>query len=130
MQFHPVLGALDTDRDGEISDSEIAASSVSLRALDRNLDGSLEAAEILPDPVESKVAIYFSRVDVDADGIISGGEAANAPDDQTTELLAAADRNRDGAVTGAELLTEVRLRIERESQFRRALGGDLGDRKR
>lgn len=121
MQFHPVLAALDTDRDGGISDGEIEASAVSLRALDRNGDGGLEAAEILPDPVESKAAIFFSRVDIDADGIISAMEAANAPEEQTRRLLAAADRDRDGAVSGAELLTEVRLRIEREIQLREAI---------
>jgi Ca2+-binding EF-hand superfamily protein len=121
MQFHPVLAALDSDRDGEISYREIAASSLSLRGLDRNRDGSLEAAELLPDPVESQAAIYFSRVDVDADGVISATEASNAPDEQMKQMLAAADRNRDGAVTGAELLTEVRLRIERENQLRQAI---------
>lgn len=128
MQFHPVLAVLDSDGNGEISDSEIASSSRSLLDLDRNRDGSLDASEILPDPIESKAAIYLSRIDANADGIISAIEASNAPENQTKELLAAADRNRDGAVTGAELLTEVRLRIERERELREALSTTSGER--
>ena len=47
-----VLGALDTDRDGVISEAEIANASAALRTLDKNHDGKLTAEECglrLPD---------------------------------------------------------------------------------
>ena len=48
MSFHPVLAALDADRDGEISSSEIDRAVASLKNLDRNHDGYLTADELLP----------------------------------------------------------------------------------
>ncbi len=45
---NPVLAAIDTDRNGELSAKEIASSSVSLQALDRNGDGRLTPDEYLP----------------------------------------------------------------------------------
>jgi hypothetical protein len=45
---NPVLAAIDTDRNGELSAGEIANSSVSLQALDRNGDGRLTPDEYLP----------------------------------------------------------------------------------
>jgi hypothetical protein len=48
MRAHPVLVALDADHDGQISAHEITKSSVALRGLDKNGDGSLSPAEVLP----------------------------------------------------------------------------------
>jgi hypothetical protein len=48
MRENPVLAALDSNHDGEISASEIDHSAAALRTLDRNGDGSLEAFEVLP----------------------------------------------------------------------------------
>jgi hypothetical protein len=45
---NPVLAVIDTDRNGELSAEEIANSSVSLQALDRNGDGRLTPDEYLP----------------------------------------------------------------------------------
>jgi hypothetical protein len=47
---NPVLAVIDTDRNGELSAEEIANSSVSLQALDRNGDGRLTPDEYLPRP--------------------------------------------------------------------------------
>jgi hypothetical protein len=49
MRLNPVLAALDADHDGEISSDEIKNSSAALRTLDKNQDGSLTPAEVLPD---------------------------------------------------------------------------------
>lgn len=48
MSYHPVLAALDTDHDGEISDWEIDHASAALKTLDRNHDGYLTADELVP----------------------------------------------------------------------------------
>ena len=48
MSFHPVLAALDTDHDGEISAWEIEHAAAALKKLDRNHDGSLAADELIP----------------------------------------------------------------------------------
>jgi Ca2+-binding EF-hand superfamily protein len=44
----PLLTALDTDRDGTLSASEIAAAAKALLTLDRNADGQLTADEMQP----------------------------------------------------------------------------------
>jgi len=46
--YHPVLSALDADRDGEISAWEIGRAGAALQKLDRNHDGYLTAGELLP----------------------------------------------------------------------------------
>ena len=48
MRFHPVLAALDTDHDGEISAREIENAPKALRILDHNGDGSITEDEVLP----------------------------------------------------------------------------------
>ncbi len=48
MGYHPVLSALDADRDGEISASEMDHSRAALKKLDRNLDGYLTPDEVVP----------------------------------------------------------------------------------
>lgn len=51
MWLNPVLAALDSDHDGEISADEIENSSAALKTLDQNRDGSLTPDELLPDPL-------------------------------------------------------------------------------
>ena len=48
MQNLPVLAALDTDGNGEISAAEITAASAALKTLDKNKDGKLSADELRP----------------------------------------------------------------------------------
>lgn len=48
MSYHPVLAALDADRDGEISPWEIDHAAAALKKLDRNHDGYLTADELVP----------------------------------------------------------------------------------
>ncbi len=50
MRFHPVLAALDSNHDGEISSSEILNAPAALRTLDKNRDGRLTEDELIPDP--------------------------------------------------------------------------------
>jgi Ca2+-binding EF-hand superfamily protein len=46
MRIDPILAALDTDSDGEISAAEIAAAPEALKKLDKNGDGQLTADEV------------------------------------------------------------------------------------
>ena len=48
MRLDPILAALDTNGDGEISASEIAAAATSLKTLDKNGDGQLSDDEVRP----------------------------------------------------------------------------------
>lgn len=108
MRVHPVLAALDTDRNGEISGVEIATAAAALRAMDWNHDGVLTGEELLPDSVINTLAVYMVRWDQDADGRISKAEIAAAPK-LVREVLEAA-RNNEAEVTEAALLNEIRRR--------------------
>jgi len=44
----PVMGALDADKDGELSKEEIANAAKALAALDKNKDGKLDREELRP----------------------------------------------------------------------------------
>src|SRR5262249_45739364 len=79
MRVHPVLAALDTDRNGEISGVEIATAAAALRAMDWNHDGDLTGEELLPDSVINTLAVYMVRWDKDGDGRLSKAEIAAAP---------------------------------------------------
>lgn len=48
MPIPPVLAALDTDRDGELSAREIASAPAALKTLDKNSDGKLTHEELRP----------------------------------------------------------------------------------
>jgi len=50
MRLHPVLAALDSNHDGEISADEILNAPAALLALDQNRDGQLTEGELLPPP--------------------------------------------------------------------------------
>lgn len=49
MQMLPILKALDTDGDGELSENEMKTATASLMKLDRNNDGIVDRAEMRPD---------------------------------------------------------------------------------
>ena len=120
MRVNPVLAALDTDGNGEISANEIKNSFVALRALDKNHDGSLTPAEVLPEPVDQRTAIILSRLDTDRDRKLSRQECATEEAAPLRELLERADRNADGIVTAAELTKELQFRDELKRQIEQA----------
>jgi len=61
MRVNPVLDALDTDGNFEISAAEIANSPAALRTLDKNHDGSLTADEILPPYIVKRILEQRNR---------------------------------------------------------------------
>ena len=109
MRFHPVLAALDTDHDGEISASEIQNAAEALKTMDTSGDGKLTQEEVLPDPVANAVFLVM-RLDANGDGRISKDERSGELAVRYRELLDAADQNQDGVVTKEELTAEIRRR--------------------
>ncbi|HWQ52222.1 MAG TPA: EF-hand domain-containing protein [Bryobacteraceae bacterium] len=120
MREHPVLAALDTNHDNEISAAEIANSSVALKKLDRNHDSSITAIELIPDQSETQAAMILSWFDTDDDGSISLEERSIGDAFPLRSLLDPSDRNHDGRITRAELTTELAFRAEIQRQLERA----------
>ncbi len=101
-----IVAALDTDRNGSLSSTELALAPTALRALDLNADGSLSSDELrrfeASRPARgtrsgTSFNVAFS-LDANHDGEIQAMEIANA-----TLSLKALDANGDGQVTGNEL---------------------------
>ena len=118
---HPIVRALDADKDGEFSASELANAPAALLALDADKNGTVSRAEFHPPrperpadaPVRTPPADAPARkggdrphpvdpvmlaLDADADGNLSGPEIAAA-----ARSLAAIDANKDGKLTRDEL---------------------------
>ncbi len=110
-----VLGALDVDRDNEISAAEIENAAAALRTLDKNHDGKLSAEECgaivrnpkyAADPAFTRrfrasfmrVHPVLAALDADHNGEISAREMRNAP-----AALRTLDRNHDGKLVEDEL---------------------------
>lgn len=112
MKANPVLVMLDGDGNGVISSVEIDGASVALRRLDRNGDGSLSPAEVLPERMDRRAAMIVSRLDRDRDRKLSRREWSAEEDGALGGLLSRADRDGDGIVTEAELTRELRIQDE------------------
>ena len=103
----PVLAALDSDHDGILSATEIAAAPLALAALDRDGDGLISFNERrITDPNGNSVRVsrgtgsfnLILALDANHDGSIQTMEMANAA--SSLKLL---DRNSDGALTPEEI---------------------------
>ena len=112
MRMFPIMAALDADGNGEISTEEIKAAPVALKKLDKNNDGKLIDAELLPS---------FPEVGGSRGGSVRGGRGG-APqgrpsfegDDRPQSPRGGADRRERGerGQRGGE-------RSEREGERRR-----------
>ena len=115
-----VVAALDVDRDGALSPTEIAHAPVLLQSLDLNEDGILTVAELRGEPAYRRTgspeavtrtsrsgrpgtgfALVFT-LDANHDGDIQTMEIANA-----ASSLRTLDLNRDGQLTADELRFET-----------------------
>ena len=90
-----IFAALDADRDGTLSASEIAASPSALKALDKNGDGKIAVDEILP--FGGREGGRGGR-----GGPGEGGGASSAVDDLVKTLMDF-DRNGNGTLEKGEL---------------------------
>ncbi len=77
---NPIMTALDTDKDGELSAEEISAATKSLKTLDKNNDGKIDRAEQRPDFVTPLIARMMER-DTNKDKKLSKSEV----DDRTAD---------------------------------------------
>lgn len=87
----PLMQALDTDKDGELSAAEIAAATTALKTLDKNNDGKLSADEL-----------RASLGAVVPGAGVSGGAQAEG-DAAAVARLMANDKNHDGKLSADEL---------------------------
>jgi hypothetical protein len=119
---HPIVRALDADKNGEISATEINGAPAALAKLDTNADGAVavdelrparpagpaarpEGAPARPDHATKREAMRSRHVDVvmlaldaDSDGALSAAEIA-----RSVASLGALDANSDGKLTRDEL---------------------------
>lgn len=101
-----IVAALDTDRNGSLSSTELGLAPTALRALDLNADGSLSSDELRrfetsrsTRSVRSATSFNVAfTLDANHDGEIQAMEIANA-----TLSLKALDANGDGQVSSNEL---------------------------
>ncbi len=94
----PIMTALDTDKDGELSTSEINAATASLKTLDKNKDGKIDREEQRPDPADGIVSFMMTR-DENKDKKLSKEEAG----ERMAERFANIDANKDNQLDEAEL---------------------------
>ena len=109
MHIHPILAALDADRNGEISAAEMRNSPAMLRTLDDNHDGRLTVEEILPDPVVSAATQFVTIFDTNNDRVLSKEEWTAAFGPRLRQTLTRAGKNRNGLVTGEDLAGQILL---------------------
>ena len=104
----PVFRALDNDRDGALSASEIAAATESLASLDADGDGQISSGELrsrprvfFGGPADLPEGTNIITLDArDGDGSLDLSEVPP----EARRFLAAGDTDGDGAASAAELL--------------------------
>lgn len=111
MRANPVVQALDTDKDGEISADEIAKAPAALKTLDKNGDGKLSADELRPNmrgqggergggrADTAEVVNNMMGFDKNGDGKLSADELP----ERMKGIVARADTDKDGFATRDEL---------------------------
>lgn len=129
MRGGPLMQALDSDKDGELSAAEIAAAAAALKTLDKNSDGKLSAEELRPSLGEvgpggaraegnSEAIARFMANDKNHDGKLSAEELP----ERMKGIMARADADKDGFITKAELELALTAPVQRRE------GGLRGER--
>jgi hypothetical protein len=129
----PVVQALDTDGDGELSAKEIENAAVALRTLDKDKDGKLSAEEIRPafgggrgmgfgggNPEE--LVTRMMAFDKNGDGKLGRDELP----ERMQGLMDRADANKDGFVDKAELTALAARQSQRGPGAREGSGRPEG----
>lgn len=105
MRNLPVIKALDTDEDGQLSASEIENASKSLLKLDKNGDGAISPEEMRPEP---------GQMPMFAGPGGPGGPGAGGPPGGAAgmmRMLEARDKDKDGKLTGDEIPEQMLPRL-------------------
>ena len=106
---HPLMIALDADRDGELSAEEIEKAQEALKTLDTDADGKLSRQELLPQfrgpggpgpggPAGGDFVQRIMGFDADGDGRVTQEELPQ----MMRRMLQRADADGDGAIDRAE----------------------------
>ena len=113
--MNPVVGALDTDGDGEVSATELEQSTASLKKLDKNADGKLTGDELRPQfggdrgrggfgggrgPGGEEMANRMMEYDADKDGKLTKTELP----ERMQGMLERGDADKDGTLTRDEIV--------------------------
>ncbi len=93
----PIMAALDADKDGSLSVSEIANASKALLSLDKNGDGIVSGEEMRP-------ANPMAGGQRPGEGGAPGGE-------MMTRMFASQDKNGDGKLAGDEIPERMRDKV-------------------
>ncbi len=117
MRLMPVLAALDADRDGKISKSEIENAANALKKLDKNNDGELTQEEIRPDfsAFGPRGGPPQGRGGPPPEG---RGDARTRPGGEGdraqffTRMFEQRDENKDGKLSGDEIPEQMAGRLE------------------
>jgi hypothetical protein len=110
QRANPLMQALDTDKNGELSAAEIAAAPTALKTLDKNGDGKLSGDEVRPPQPEAERAgprpndnaeavTRLMANDKNGDGKLSVDEMP----ERMKRIVARADVDKDGFATKEEL---------------------------
>ncbi len=99
MQMMPVLAALDADKDGVISKSEINNAAAALRKLDKNGDGELDAEEMRP--TRSEGGRSRGGAPEGGPGGERGGRSAGSGG--MMDRIMSQDKNQDGKLSKDEV---------------------------
>lgn len=99
MQMMPVLAALDANKDGVISKSEINNAAAALRKLDKNGDGELDAEEMRPSRPEGGRS--RGGAPEGGPGGERGGRSAGAGG--MMDRIMSQDKNQDGKLSKDEV---------------------------
>lgn len=135
LKAMPLMTALDADRDGSISASEIENAVAALKKLDHNADGVISPDELRPNlrdlaanrlpgggrpaekgaPTPMMLTRIFQERDANGDGKLAGEEIP----ERMKAMLDRVDSNGDGAIDKAEM-----------ESSRAKLGDKIGQKKR
>lgn len=101
----PLLMALDTDRNGELSAAEITNAAAALKALDQNRDGRLTRDEMMPGAAQPS-----------GEGVAADGAQAINPEIMVQQLVMRTlqmDRDGDGQLSRDEIPLQLRNVVAR-----------------
>lgn len=119
---NPVLEAIDTDKNGELSAEEIANATTALKTLDKNSDGKLDMAEMRPNfegmgrgfggppgvgqGGSEEMMNRLIAMDANKNGKLEKDEVP----ERMQSMFSRADKNEDGAIDKEEMTAMARER--------------------
>jgi hypothetical protein len=105
---HAIVLALDADKDGEISATELANAKTALAALDKNGDGNVTMDEMRPArPANAPTPPAGATAPTGGRTRPSGGTSGDMDSHPIDPVMLALDANKDGALSSGEINNAV-----------------------